>query len=472
MWYAGAMLRALVVATMLAACSKPPPPVQPSPAPPPAKPEPPPPPSIPAEPTSPNAPTTAAGQQLAWLLDIIVHHHGEIDRAAVEAHFAPAALAKLSAERFVAVFAGLGKQIADLAITETTGTDTELVAHATAGGKKLVVSMSVDPGTHRIVSLLFRPDTEAAPRPSSFDEARQMMAALAPKVQLLVAELAGGACKPVYAVASTDELAIGSTFKLYVLLELADRMIAGTLRWDDELAVRDDWKSLPSGITQNDAAGTRLSIRTLAERMISISDNTATDHLLYTLGRKQVEAAVREAKHAQPALDTPFLSTRELFLLKLGPAEELARYTALSEAKRRAYLDTTLAGKVPVLASVADWKTARAIDRLEWFASSEDLCRVMAALWTRARDPRTAPLLDVLAKNPGLPIDKARFPYVGFKGGSEPGVIDLTYLLERADDRWFVVSASFNAAEGSALERDQVFGVVAGVIDALGKQAK
>lgn len=78
----------------------------------------------------------------------------------------------------------------------------------------------------------------------------------------------------------------------------------------------------------------------------------------------------------------------------------------------------------------------------------------------------------VLAKNSGLPVDKATFPYVGFKGGSEPGVVDLTYLLERADDRWFVVSASFNAAEGRALEHDKVFGVVAGVIDALGKQAK
>jgi hypothetical protein len=33
------------------------------------------------------------------------------------------------------------------------------------------------------------------------------------------------------------------------------------------------------------------------------------------------------------------------------------------------------------------------------------------------------------------------------------------------------VSASFNAAEDSALEQDKVFGVVAGVIDALGKQA-
>ncbi len=38
-------------------------------------------------------------------------------------------------------------------------------------------------------------------------------------------------------------------------------------------------------------------------------------------------------------------------------------------------------------------------------------------------------MLDTLAVNPGMPVDKARWPYVGFKGGSEPGVLQLTWLL-------------------------------------------
>ena len=42
--------------------------------------------------------------------------------------------------------------------------------------------------------------------------------------------------------------------------------------------------------------------------------------------------------------------------------------------------------------------------------------------------------------NPGMPFDPARWPYVGFKGGSEPGVLQLTWLVRRDDDRWFVLS--------------------------------
>jgi hypothetical protein len=93
----------------------------------------------------------------------------------------------------------------------------------------------------------------------------------------------------------------------------------------------------------------------------------------------------------------------------------------------------------------------------------------MAALWTRAQDPRAARLLDVLAKNPGLPIDGKVWPYIGFKGGSEPGVVNMTYLLRRDDDRWFVVTLGFNAAEGGALDEAKIFHLVAGVIDLLGK---
>ena len=131
-------------------------------------------------------------------------------------------------------------------------------------------------------------------------------------------------------------------------------------------------------------------MRALAERMISISDNTATDHLLYTVGRERVEAALQTAKHAKPELDIPFLSTRELFLMKLEPTA-IDEYLKLPAAKRRVTLDKTLAGQAPRRSSTsATWTTARRIDKLEWFASSTDLCRAMATLWTRAQDPGRA----------------------------------------------------------------------------------
>jgi len=426
----------------------------------------------PAKATFAGAPATPSGDQLAWTLDAIVKRHGKLERAELEAHFHAAFLAQVPIERVQKIFEDLGHELTDLAITGVQGGDDELVAHVTAGSQKLKlkVTLALDPASKKISGLLFGGDLDTSARPQSFAEALRAVAGLAPKAQLLIAALDKGTCKPLQELAASEELAIGSTFKLYVLLGLVDRILAGKAAWATEIAVRDDWKSLPSGVTQNEPPGTKRSLTTLAERMISISDNTAADHLLYTVGRKDVEAAVRAAQHARPALDTPFLSTRELFLFKLGmPAQDVDRYLKLPEARRRDYLDKTLAGKAPRVDLAGEWKTARRIDKLEWFASSEDLCRVMGTLWTRAQDPRAAPLLAVLAKNPGLPIDATVWPYIGFKGGSEPGVINMTYLLRRDDDKWFVVTLGFNAAEGGALDDPQIFNVAAGVIDLLGK---
>jgi hypothetical protein len=77
----------------------------------------------------------------------------------------------------------------------------------------------------------------------------------------------------------------------------------------------------------------------------------------------------------------------------------------------------------------------------------------------------------MLSKNPGPALDKAVWTYVGYKGGSEPGVLNTTYLLRRSDDRWFVVTAGFNAAEGTALDDRQLLTVISGVIELLGSRS-
>jgi beta-lactamase class A len=345
----------------------------------------------------------------------------------------------------------------------------QLAANVELAGVKLRLKLVVD-AERKISGLLFQP-AEIADKPASWDAVDQALHGAAPHVQLLAAELIKGTCKPLREIDPKAELAIGSAFKLYVLLALVDRIASGKLAWDTPIDVRDDWKSLPSGTTQNESAGTKLTVRQLADKMISISDNTAADHLLYTVGRAQTEAALRSAKHAKPTLDTPFFSTRELFLFKLGMADdEIERYLKLSEAKRRDYLDKTLAGKPATMEGAATWKTARKIDRVEWFASSEDLCRAMATLHDRAAKDKLAPVQDVLAINPGVPLDKKAWPYIGYKGGSEPGVINLTWLLKRADDRWFVFTMTANANEGDPdVPEDKLIGIAAGALDLLAK---
>lgn len=417
----------------------------------------------------PGAPATLAGQQLSWVLDVIEHRKGKVDRAELEAHFAPAFIQQVTVDSLGKLFVQAADQLPNLSLTSVDGNDTQLSAHAVVGEVKLRFELAVD-DKHQIAALAIEPEGFAGATPGTFEEAIHSASALAPHAQLLVAQLDKGSCKPIQELAANDELAIGSTFKLYVLLALADKVLAGKAQWTDELAVRDDWKSLPSGVTQNELPGTKHPLGLYAERMISISDNTAADHLLYTLGRKQVEAALRDAKHARPALDTPFLSTRELFVFKLGmPAADIDKYLKLPEARRRDYLDKTLAPKQPSIKEVPGWKAARRIDKLEWFASANDLCQAMNTLLIRAQNPKALPVLDILGKNPGLPVDKKVFPFVGFKGGSEPGLINMTYLLRRDDDQWFVVVLTLNADEGGVIDDKKTYALANGLLQLTAK---
>jgi hypothetical protein len=50
----------------------------------------------------------------------------------------------------------------------------------------------------------------------------------------------------------------------------------------------------------------------------------------------------------------------------------------------------------------------------------------------------------ILSINRGLTISKDKWKYVGFKGGSEAGVMNMTYLLQSADGEWYALSAGWN----------------------------
>jgi len=72
-------------------------------------------------------------------------------------------------------------------------------------------------------------------------------------------------------------------------LHEAEEVAKGAIKWDDKLAIKDEWKSLPSGVMHMAPAGTEYTISEFAEKMISISDNTAAGHLLHKVGRGKVE---------------------------------------------------------------------------------------------------------------------------------------------------------------------------------------
>jgi len=410
-------------------------------------------------------PSTPAGERLAWFLDLMNERRGEISVSEAEAALTPAFLAQVPASQFAGLTKQLGGQLGKLALTSVQEISPHaLVAFVTSGDARLKIGLDVEAEEpHRFIGLNIRPAKPEHPRPASWEAAESELSEVAATANLLAARIEGGRCEPLRSVNGEASLALGSTFKLYVLLAAADAASAGKLDWKAPLAVRDEWKSLPSGVMQNEAAGKEIAVEQVARQMISISDNTATDHLLRTVGREAVEAAMARTGHAAPQANRPFLSTRELFHLKLGDQAGRDEYLAADEAGRRALLAKLEAAALPDLAAASSWKKPRAIDTLEWFATPADLCRAMVAL-KEAGSAEGSPVLGILGQNPGVRYDKERWAYVGFKGGSEPGVMNLTFLLRRkADDAWFFLSVGANDTK-EGIDGDVLVAVAEGAI--------
>lgn len=250
----------------------------------------------------------------------------------------------------------------------------------------------------------------------------------------------GGA--PVISRNPDTPLALGSAFKLYVLAALAEDVKAGKRKWTDVVPLTE--KSYPSGQLQTWPKGAPVTLHTLASLMISISDNTATDQLIRVLGKDRILTLMRDSGHSDPAANDPFLTTRELFVLKTFDRETLDQWRK-GDAAERAVLEVVLGAEDPSLDEVvvAFGNGPKAID-IEWFASPADLARLFAHMRKTAAPEAFA----ITAINPSATdAIKGNWRYVGFKGGSEPGVLNLTWLLTDKAGRDWVLTLGWNNPE-------------------------
>ncbi|MDR6831940.1 MULTISPECIES: serine hydrolase [unclassified Sphingopyxis] len=276
----------------------------------------------------------------------------------------------------------------------------------------------------------------------SFPKVAAELAALPGDTGFLVAELDGNAMKPLVAANPDRQFAVGSTFKLYILDELAAQVAEKKRRWSDVVPL--SHLSFSSMGTANWPKDTPVTLQSLANWMISVSDNSATDTLIHLLGREAIEARMRAAGHSDPSRNIPFLTTVEAFALKGNNfANERTAFVAGDDAAQRKLLAAnrdrlTLAN----VDGVSFAGGPRFIDSLEWFASPNDVARAMIDL--RNRQSPTA--MSVMAINPGVnPGATKDWSWLGYKGGSELGVISMSLLGERkSDGKWFVVTASWN----------------------------
>jgi hypothetical protein len=288
--------------------------------------------------------------------------------------------------------------------------------------------------------------TQASPQPLEWGSIDGALATLASSSNLLVAEFRGSSCQTIHGRNQDLRLAIASTFKLYVLGELARQIQLGEASWDEQIPVRDDLRSMPSGDLAWAATGTPVSLKNLASAMIWNSDNTATDHLIDRLGRENVERAFKAYGHGDPALNQPLLTTKEMFGIKMSqPASWMDAYEAASNEEQLAMLAATIDPmRINPSGGWGNWNGPTAIDGIEWFASADDLCRVTAALWSLGAQPGLEPVRAILTGNRYGITDTATWPRAGYKGGYEAGVVNMTFVLERKDGRVFFVSAGYN----------------------------
>lgn len=307
----------------------------------------------------------------------------------------------------------------------------------------VVVRIAVDPtAPHQVTGLAITGFVALAPTAKAVTD---KLATLPGTTSFGFYKLGTGAPKLLDGRNATTKLAIGSAFKLVVFAELVRAVNAKERNWADTVTL--DGAPLPGGAYTASPVGTKVSLTELATKMIQVSDNSATDVLIRALGRDKIEAMLPVTGVAPDARNRPWLTTLEMFKLK-GVAGLAAKYLAVGDTAQRAMLDGPIAALPLSAISPTLFQDGKPvlIDQLEWYESPADLANVYN--WLRVQtEPGmpAAPARAILSGNPGMPPGVAgKWSFAGYKGGSEPGVLAMTYLLQGKDGQWYMLAVAWN----------------------------
>jgi hypothetical protein len=293
------------------------------------------------------------------------------------------------------------------------GTQGDYTAHFEKGTDEVLVPLDAD---NKIDGLLFKPPKLQT---SSLDDALRALRSSSGKLSYVVIE----GRSEVAARDPSAPLAVGSAFKLAVLAGVRDEIARGRRHWSDVVPLKARWKSLSTGVICTWPDGTPITLATYATEMISISDNTAADALVRLAGPQVL------APYAMR--NTPFLTTREWFVLKSTPGamERVAYLAARTSADRAVVLRAV--DKMPL--PVVDALVPKPFLDIEWHYNVRELCDLMG----RVAD------LPLMSINPGA-ADPASFRHVAFKGGFDFGVVNLTTQVTTKRGTSFCFSATLN----------------------------
>ena len=323
----------------------------------------------------------------------------------------------------------------------------------------MIVDVSIDSAPpNKVIGFRIAPEQPVV-KNDSLAKIDAELAALPGRVGYVLQSIGEDGKRSVVAGHATEEqFAIGSIFKLYILAELAAQIDAGQRKWSDTIPLTR--RSFSSPATQSLSLGTPVTLEQLATWMISVSDNASSDELLFLLGRDRVEARVGLVGHSAPEKMLPFLSTVEAFLLKSDYKGARAKYEAANEEKQRALLKRKISGigfeKINIANLIA--KPA-SIDTIEWFASPSDVVLLMDHL----RTMQNPTVLEIMAKGVA-PATAKKWKYVGSKGGSELGVVAMSFLAQAPSGGWHIVTGSWNN-NAQAVDENKFIGLMLRALD-------
>lgn len=315
-------------------------------------------------------------------------------------------------------------------------------------------TITIEPQTGKIIGLFFKPPYQ---KTVGIEDIKSRLENLPGRVGFMLKKL-NAPLSEIESINGTQVFAIGSTFKLYTLAALVEEKYS----WKKIVSLRENSKSLPSGQLRNWPIGADLTLYSLAARMISESDNTATDVIMDYIGRNKIEKSLEKLGHAKPKLLKPFLKTSEMFKLK-SSTQTAELYLNADIKERYRILDEELP-KIPLNLYAVNHKPFE-INKIEWPASPEDICNLMD--YFRKKNDDTA--FGIMGINSGLDAPKDKFDYAGYKGGSEPGVISMTWLLKTKKADWYCLSASWND-EKETLDEKQFFEIMQSAINFIGRK--
>ena len=413
-----------------------------------------------------NIPDTPVGKQLVWLTEVL----SGADIGDPTDRFDPEFLEQLRgafpepvAQTVIGVLrdvlGGEAPELLAIRGDEQHGPLTALV-QATSGSRFLL-QLAVDRESGKLIGLLLSADTSVpATGLNTWEAIGAEIESLPGRTAVLIARVTDpekGTLEPIYQTDADQRLAIGSAFKLWVLGGLAELVHAGNAAWDEPLALNPKIRTMPLGelrtIANRDGLGedAKFPLSQYADLMISISDNPATDHLIERVGRERIISFMSRV-HGEPSMNRPFLTTGEFFKLKRGaPDEVLTAYAASERPEERAAVlasDKFRNAAISIPMALAWGQVGPiAIDTVEWFASPNDLAATMLELRRLEQLEGMGPLAHALRINDGINLSDEMWPSVAYKGGSEPGVINLTFLAEHRSGDLYFVTLGWNNTE-------------------------